>query len=79
MYRTIMLSVFVVSMLTVFMVRAADIPQVEMGAKGYDKDLCIKQYTDNCIASICVTSSEIDCNGKCKASAQDKCEQQATE
>ena len=53
---------------------AADLPSVEQGAGQYDKATCLSQYTDNCINSICLTSSSTDCQSTCRKSAEDKCQ-----
>jgi len=53
---------------------AADIPQVVIGAEKYDKAMCIERAANDCINTICLTSSARDCTDKCRASAEDKCQ-----
>ncbi|KTC99442.1 hypothetical protein [Legionella erythra] len=61
------------------MVYAADLPTVVIGSENYDHDMCVQQYTDNCISTVCITSSALDCNEQCKAAAIDKCEEKEEE
>lgn len=58
---------------------AADLPTVVTGSDDYDYAMCVKQYTDNCISTVCITSSALDCNDKCKAAATDKCQEKQDE
>lgn len=60
-------------------VYAADLPTVVIGSENYDHDMCVQQYTDNCISTVCITSSALDCNEQCKAAAIDKCEEKEEE
>lgn len=77
MSHKIMVGMLAVCSLATFSVIAADLPEVDEGAAAFDKEMCIKQYADNCINTICITSSALDCNDQCNAAAKDKCEQQA--
>lgn len=56
-----------------FMVNAAVVPVVVEGVEGYSKDECVTATANDCIHSICETSSELNCEEQCKTSAVDKC------
>lgn len=58
---------------------AADLPTVVEGSENYTKEQCIANYTNQCIESICPTSSSLDCSQKCKIDAEDKCQDQSDE
>lgn len=59
---------------------ADDLPtSVQQGAEIFDKDMCIQQYSQNCISTICITSSDRNCQEKCRSDAKDKCEEQANQ
>lgn len=58
---------------------AADIPTVVEGAENFNKEACISSNTNDCIQSVCLTSSELDCNDQCKKAAIDKCEELSNE
>lgn len=62
-----------------FSLYAVNDPETVIGAEKYDKVMCIEQYTDNCINSVCMTSDDIDCQEKCKQMAEDKCKEQTNE
>ncbi|BCA96863.1 hypothetical protein TUM19329_32240 [Legionella antarctica] len=62
-----------------FTALAANIPSDCMGAKKYDAIKCVADATQNCINSVCLTSSERNCQGSCEKMAQQKCRQQANE
>jgi hypothetical protein len=51
----------------------AELPTVVEGAEGYDQAQCIAQGTNNCLQSICTTSSDTDCSEKCRKGAENKC------
>lgn len=54
---------------------AADIPAVVEGQEKYSKEECIASATNDCIQSLCETSSELDCEDQCRTSANDKCKE----
>ena len=58
---------------------AVDIPTVVEGSENFSKEQCIASNTNDCIQSVCMTSSDLDCNVKCKEGAEDKCEELADE
>lgn len=58
------------------LVFAVDVPSVEEGAQQYDKGACLARYTQNCIQSVCMTSSSTDCQENCQKEAADKCQQE---
>jgi|GEM_PF-2663647 len=60
-------------------VYAVDIPSVDEGSAGYNQEMCIEETTNNCIDTICLTSSAIDCEDQCRSDATDKCQQLADE
>lgn len=57
------------------MVNAADIPSVVEGAEEYSKEQCEATAANDCIESLCQTSSDIDCEDKCRTTAVDKCKE----
>jgi hypothetical protein len=71
--RTLMICLLLTTSSLVFADEYA--PSVTEGAATYDKNECIQTFTDNCINTICVNSSERDCNDTCKTQAADKCEE----
>lgn len=76
--------ILIILMLPVFLlsspVFADDLPtSVQQGSQTFDKDMCIQQYAQNCISTICITSSDINCQQKCRSDAKDKCEEQANQ
>jgi hypothetical protein len=66
-------SLFVLFTALPMMVNAADIPTAVEGAESLSKADCLSTTTNDCIQSLCMTSSDIDCPDKCKTSAADKC------
>jgi hypothetical protein len=52
---------------------AATIPADTLGAQKYDAMKCIADTTQNCINSVCLTSSQRNCQGSCAKMAQQKC------
>lgn len=52
---------------------AANLPSQVQGAQSMSKEECIKNNTNDCIQSICMTSSERDCQERCAKGARDKC------
>ncbi|WP_058532112.1 hypothetical protein [Legionella rubrilucens] len=77
--RKALTMVFFLTGLAPVTVYAADLPTVVIGSENYDHDMCVNQYTDNCISTVCITSSALDCNEQCKAAAIDKCEEKEEE
>lgn len=55
---------------------AADIPTVEAGAQEFDEQMCVEQYANDCINTICLTSERRDCQAQCRKEAVDKCRAQ---
>ncbi|QDP72865.1 hypothetical protein FOG18_09980 [Legionella israelensis] len=64
---------FSVLMLFTATIYAANLPTTILGAEQYDETMCVEQYQDNCISSVCLTSEERDCPDKCRKMAKDKC------
>lgn len=57
------------------MVNAVDIPSVIEGADGYNQEECVAASTNDCIQSICETSSDLNCEDQCRGSAVDRCKE----
>lgn len=57
------------------MVNAADIPAVIEGQEGVSKEECVASATNDCIQSVCETSTDTNCSDQCQASAVDKCKE----
>lgn len=58
-----------------FAIQAADVPTVVEGGDKLTNAECVANKTNDCIQSICMVSSDIDCNSKCKTAAVDKCKE----
>lgn len=58
---------------------AADIPQDVLGSQQFDEMQCESQNTQDCINSVCLNSSQRDCQAQCQKMAAQKCQQQANE
>ncbi|MCL9683860.1 hypothetical protein [Legionella maioricensis] len=52
---------------------AANIPSDNLGAEKYDAIKCVADATQNCINSVCLNSSQRNCQGSCAKMAQQKC------
>ncbi|MDP1604066.1 MAG: hypothetical protein Q8M03_12465 [Legionella sp.] len=50
-------------------INAADLPVED------PQNQCITGNTDDCIKSVCPTSSVPDCSAQCKAAAEEKCKE----
>ena len=59
--------------------QAADNPQDVIEAQRYNKASCVQKATDDCINTMCLNSSAINCPDNCKQSAQAKCEVSSNE
>lgn len=59
-----------------FATQAADIPTDQLQAQQYNRDACIKKQTDDCVNTLCPTSSDRNCPDNCAKSAQAKCQVQ---
>ena len=57
------------------MVSAAVVPSIVEGQGDYSKEDCVATATNNCIQTICETSSELDCEDQCRISAVQKCKE----
>ena len=53
--------------------QAADLPNVVNQNKAASQQMCIDRATDDCINTVCINSSSINCTDNCKSAAQDKC------
>lgn len=62
-----------------FCVVAADLPTAIEGDEAFDQIECVRQNTDDCIQSVCMNSSELDCTDQCKNDAEDKCKELSEE
>lgn len=58
---------------------AANIPADSLGAQKYDAIKCVADATQNCINSVCLNSSQRNCQGSCEKMAQQKCRQESNE
>lgn len=58
---------------------AADLPAAIEGDDAFDEIECIRQNTDDCIQSVCMNSSELDCTSQCANDAKDKCKELSEE
>lgn len=58
---------------------AADLPTAIEGDEAFDQIECVRQNTDDCIQSVCMNSSELDCTDQCKSDAEDKCQELSEE
>ncbi len=58
---------------------AADIPTYIEGAQHLTQEECLIRTSNECISSVCPTSSDTDCNEKCKAAAVDQCKESTEE
>lgn len=54
---------------------AADIPYLDQQSGHFDMEMCIEDYTNDCIDEVCLTSSALDCQDQCKVVAKSKCEE----
>ncbi|KTC68014.1 hypothetical protein Lbir_2616 [Legionella birminghamensis] len=70
-------SVLLTGLFFPIVILAADLPTVVIGSENYDKKMCIERYTQDCLDSVCMTSSDTDCNDKCQSEAEDKCQDAA--
>lgn len=61
------------------LVFADDDPSVDQGASNMSQEMCVEENTNDCIDSVCMTSSATDCQDQCQADAQDKCQQMQDE
>lgn len=57
-----------------FNASAYDNPTTVLGSEEFSKQECIDTNTNDCIESICMTSTALDCTQQCKQDAIDKCE-----
>lgn len=55
---------------------AADIPTLEEESDAYDASMCVQNYADNCISTVCITSEDINCEEHCQTEAKARCEEQ---
>lgn len=70
---SILLRVLLLFSLPVF-AQAADIPTNVEGTEQLSQEECVANNTNDCIQSVCTTSSELDCNDQCQKSATEKCQ-----
>ena len=75
MKRTIILLLTCYPML----MQAADLPDVVNQNKASTQQMCIDRAASDCVNTICVNSSEINCTDNCQKSAQDKCKEMTAE
>lgn len=54
---------------------AVELPTTILGAEQYDETMCVQQYADNCITSVCSASGARDCPEQCRELARDKCKE----
>ena len=59
--------------------QAADIPEVVVKDENFDQEMCVERTANDCINTICITSSARDCQDTCQSDAEDKCEAMAQE
>lgn len=52
---------------------------VTSGSQPFDQEKCVNDKSQNCISTICLTSTQRDCQATCKKEAKKKCEQQTRE
>ncbi len=74
--KSIYLFSFIGCSLPVF---ATSISSDSLGAQKYDAIKCVADTKQNCINSVCLNSTERNCQGNCEQMAQQKCRQQANE
>lgn len=55
------------------MTQAADVPDIVNENEVVTQQMCIDRATNDCINTVCMNSSALDCTDKCKSDAQDKC------
>lgn len=70
---------FIGCFLFILKASADDVPTIVEGAETYNEAMCIENYTNDCISTICLTSSDRDCQDKCAETARDKCAEQQLE
>ena len=58
---------------------AADVPEVVVQDENFNQELCVDRAANDCINTVCLTSSERDCQETCQSHAEDKCEEMAQE
>ncbi len=71
----------ILSLLACFptLMQAADLPTVVNQNKASNQQMCIDRAASDCINTICVNSSELNCTDNCQKSAQDKCKEMTEE
>ena len=52
---------------------AADVPDIVNENAEVSQQMCIDRATNDCINTVCMNSSALDCTDKCKSDAKDKC------
>jgi len=62
-----------------FTASAATIPPDALGAQKFDAMRCVAETTQNCINTICLNSTQRNCQGECAKMSQQKCQQQSNQ
>lgn len=53
--------------------QAANVGADQVQVQQYSREICIQKTTDDCINTICLTSSSRDCQDQCRQDAEVKC------
>ena len=55
------------------LIQAADLPTVVNRNRAANLQMCIDRAAADCINTICINSSDINCTDNCQSAGQDKC------
>ena len=59
--------------------QAADDPEIVVQDENFNQELCVERTANDCINTVCLTSSDRDCQDTCQSDAEDKCEEMSQE